>query len=81
MNGIIQRWGDSTAIRIPKNILDTSLLKENDSVEIIAEENRIILVKTNKKEHIPLKERLKDFNGEYKAEEWDTGKPMGREIF
>jgi antitoxin component of RelBE/YafQ-DinJ toxin-antitoxin module len=31
--------------------------------------------------HIPLKERLKDYNGDYKTEEWDTGEPMGREVF
>ena len=31
--------------------------------------------------HIPLKERLKDYNGDYKAEEWDTGEPVGKEVF
>ena len=31
--------------------------------------------------HIPLKERLKDYNGDYKTEEWDTGEPIGREEF
>jgi antitoxin component of RelBE/YafQ-DinJ toxin-antitoxin module len=31
--------------------------------------------------HIPLKERLKDHNGDYKTEEWDTGEPVGREVF
>ena len=33
-----------------------------------------------KRRHIPLKERLKDYNGDYKAEEWDTGEPVGREV-
>lgn len=31
--------------------------------------------------HIPLKERLKDYVGNYKTEEWDTGDPVGREVF
>jgi addiction module RelB/DinJ family antitoxin len=30
--------------------------------------------------HIPLKERLKNYNGNYKTEEWDTGEPVGREL-
>jgi len=30
--------------------------------------------------HIPLKERLKNYDGNYKTEEWDTGKPVGREL-
>lgn len=34
-----------------------------------------------KKKHIPLKDQLKDYNGDYKAEEWDTGEPVGREVF
>jgi addiction module RelB/DinJ family antitoxin len=32
------------------------------------------------RKHISLKERLKDYNGDYKAEEWDTGEPVGREL-
>ena len=31
--------------------------------------------------HIPLKERLKDYEGDYKTEEWDTGEPVGQEVF
>ena len=31
--------------------------------------------------HIPLKERLKNYNSDYKTEECDTGEPVGREVF
>jgi DNA-damage-inducible protein J len=31
------------------------------------------------RKHIPLKERLKNYSGDYKTEEWDTGEPVGRE--
>ena len=31
--------------------------------------------------HIPLKERLNGYNGDYKTEEWNTGEPVGREVF
>jgi hypothetical protein len=30
--------------------------------------------------HKALKERLKDFSGEYEAHEWDTGEPIGQEL-
>lgn len=33
-----------------------------------------------KRRHITLKERLKDFNGQYEFEEWNTGEPVGSEI-
>ena len=26
-------------------------------------------------------ERLANYNGDYKTEEWDTGEPVGREVF
>ncbi|GBU29434.1 hypothetical protein R84B8_02999 [Treponema sp. R8-4-B8] len=32
------------------------------------------------RKHITLKERLKNYSGNYKAEEWDTGEPVGREL-
>ena len=32
------------------------------------------------KKHIPLKERLKDFDGSFVIEEWDDGEPVGREL-
>ena len=34
----------------------------------------------NKRKHIPLKERLKDFDGSFVVEEWDDGEPVGREL-
>ena len=34
-----------------------------------------------KHRHISTKERLKDYHGDYKTEEWDTGEPVGREVF
>ncbi|MCL2169339.1 MAG: hypothetical protein FWB74_04860 [Defluviitaleaceae bacterium] len=27
------------------------------------------------------KERLKNYNGDFKATEWDTGEPVGQEVF
>lgn len=77
----IQRWGNSNALRLPKTILESAFLKENDKVEIIASENQIIIKKVeNIKQHKTLAERLKSFEGEYEATEWDTGESIGKEI-
>jgi len=32
------------------------------------------------KKHIPLKERLKNFDGNFEIESWDNGEPVGREV-
>lgn len=93
MNGKIQKWGNSQAVRLPKNILDTSLLKENDNVEIIAEENKIIIIKSNKeKSYKSLNKYLEEYHNkdindilnEIKEEnenEVSWGNPVGEEIW
>lgn len=81
MLAAIQKWGNSQGIRIPKSILDISLLKADDLVDIVAEENQIIIKKAVQRKHITLAERLKSFNGEYCFEEADWGKPVGEEIW
>ncbi|AOR24595.1 AbrB/MazE/SpoVT family DNA-binding domain-containing protein [Clostridium taeniosporum] len=77
----IQRWGNSSALRLPKAILESAFLKENDRVEVIASEEQIIIKKAKTIKHKTLAERLKNFNGEYEAEEWNTGKIVGKEIW
>ena len=33
-----------------------------------------------KHKHLTTQERLANYNGDYKTEEWDTGSPIGREV-
>ena len=65
MKATIQKWGNSQAIRLPKVVLETASIKENEQVHIFAEHNQIVIKKTrNRKEHIPLSERLKGWDGQ-----------------
>jgi len=65
MRTTIQKWGNSQAVRLPKAILETASIKENEQVDILAERNQIIIKKSRKRrEHIPLAERLKDWDGQ-----------------
>ena len=78
----IVKWGNSRGIRLPKYLLDSVQLTENDTVEILTEDHNIIIKKIEKKlTHKTLKERLAEFEGEYTFEEWDTGKPVGNEVW
>jgi len=74
----IQKWGNSQGIRIPKSILSSADFSENEEVEIIALDGRIVI--EHSKRHKSLKERFKDFDGDYKCSEWDTGSPVGNEV-
>ena len=78
----IQKWGNSQGVRLPKTILDKLFLRENDQVEIMAENSSIIIKKAIRKRRATksLEELFSNYQGNYKCEEWDTGKPMGKEV-
>jgi antitoxin MazE len=79
MKAVIQKWGNSNGIRLPKAALNTAKLREKDSVEIIAQENEIIIKKTNEP-HRTLKERLDGYLGTYNVGEYDSSS-VGKERF
>ena len=75
----VQKWGNSKGIRIPKDILESVGLNENDKVEIKVKNGSLVIIPVKK--HKTLKERIAEYNGDYKCEEWDTGNPNGKEVF
>jgi len=83
MTTTIQKWGNSQAIRLPKAILESLLLKENDTVEIKAVNDSIVISKASRKRRAKtsLEARFKDYTGEYSCEEYDWGSPVGKEVW
>ncbi len=80
MQSNIVKWGNSSAVRLTKSILQTVKMKENDPVSIIAEEDKIIISKQEVFKHKSLQERFANFNEEYTQEEFNWGKE-GKEIW
>jgi len=78
MGIFIQKWGNSNAVRLPKNILTTANISENDEVTITAAENEIIIRK--EKKHKTFSERMKGYKGKYVVEELDQSS-VGKEMF
>ena len=82
MQTAIVKWGNSQGIRLPKYLLDSANLADNDTVEVVAENDSLVIRKTEtRKKHKTLKERLEGYNGSYVFEEWDTGAPVGKEVW
>lgn len=82
MQTTIVKWGNSQGIRLPKLLLESVDLSDSDTVEVIAENNSLIIKKSeNKKEYKTIQERFKNFYGEYEPIEVDWGKPVGRELW
>lgn len=64
MYATIQRWGNSQGIRIPKVLLETLHIRENDRVELIQTEDAITIRKVAAPAHRTLEERLTAFYGQ-----------------
>lgn len=56
-------------------------MRDNERVRIIAEHDKIIILREPRPAHRSLKERVSGFQGEYSFEEWDTGTPTDREVW
>ncbi|MBQ8090575.1 MAG: AbrB/MazE/SpoVT family DNA-binding domain-containing protein [Pyramidobacter sp.] len=72
-------WGNSRAVRIPKNVLDSLEWKGDEEVEITAEGEMIVIRKAKPRE--TLAGLFEGYAGGYKPEEIDWGKPEGREVW
>jgi antitoxin component of MazEF toxin-antitoxin module len=81
MTATVGRWGKSYGVRLPITACEISNTTEKTKFEIIAEPNKITLIKiAEPKKHIPLSERFANYNGEYKGETIDWGDDIGGEI-
>jgi antitoxin MazE len=83
----IVKWGNSQGIRLPKTLLQNINISENDTVDVLVENESIVIKKRNGKKHQTTKERILEFysrDGEKdikKEKEINWGKPLGKEIW
>ena len=81
MTAIIQKWGNSQGIRIPRVVLDTVKWSENEQIVIIVDDGKLILEKANQYKRKNIKELFKDYKENYEPTEIDGGEPKGAEIW
>ena len=83
MTTTIQKWGNSQGIRLPKVILETMSLRENDQVEISVSNDSIIIKKPTRKRRAKksLEERFENYTSDFKCKEYDWGEPVGKEYW
>ena len=76
----IAKWGNSHAIRIPKEILEKAKLGTNDKIEIFFNGQEITIKKMDTSKSARLAQRFADYQGTYKCEELDSGFAVGKEV-
>jgi len=82
MQTTIVKWGNSRGVRLPKFLLDSVCLSDNDAVEVTVEDNSIVIKKAvERMAPKSIKERFEGFSGEYEPTAIDWGSPAGNEIW
>jgi antitoxin MazE len=83
MTTTIVKWGNSQGIRLPKAFLQNINVSENETVNVVLENEAIIIKKMCGKKHRTTRERLVEFGQDtsYDQQEIDWGKPDGSEIW
>jgi len=79
MQTTLNKWGNSLAVRIPKNLADELNLHEGSSLDLHAENDRIIIEKCENKQK--LLAMLAKVTKDNIHEETQTGGPVGNEFW
>jgi len=79
MKATVQKWGNSLAVRIPKNISKDTSVTEGSNIDILVENGNIIL--SPRKKEYSLKELLNNVTIENIHAEISTGEITGGEIW
>ncbi|GFH41297.1 AbrB/MazE/SpoVT family DNA-binding domain-containing protein [Lactococcus insecticola] len=60
----LNKWGNSTGIRIPKTILDTLEFKQGEQLDMNVSGNEVILKKHVKQSQVTIEELFHEYNGD-----------------
>lgn len=78
----VQKWGNSQGVRLSKALLSEGDIKVGDAVEVAVRDGVLVVTPVHRvRGGQDLKELVKHIPKDYKSEELDWGKPVGREVW
>jgi antitoxin MazE len=80
MRTLVQKWGNSLAVRIPKSLASEAGLREDSAVDLSILEGKLI-IQLRSEEPLRLDDLLRGVTEENLHAEWDTGPTVGKEIW
>ncbi|HJU06385.1 MAG TPA: AbrB/MazE/SpoVT family DNA-binding domain-containing protein [Nitrospiraceae bacterium] len=81
MQAVLKKWGNSTAVRLPAPLVKEAKFRLNQSVEMTAEEGRIIITPRQKPVRYKLDDLLAGITPENRHDAVDMGGAVGAEEF
>ena len=76
----VQKWGNSLALRIPKSFAEEAGLHADGAVELTVLEGRLV-VQAITPPPLTLQQLLRCITDENLPKDWDTGLPVGKEVW
>jgi antitoxin MazE len=80
MKTSIKKWGNSAAVRIPAAVLEASLVRVDEEVDVREDGGRIIIEPVREKNY-KLSDLVKGMNRKNVHGSLDFGSPEGKEIW
>jgi antitoxin MazE len=81
MTAMVQKWGNSLAIRLPKLVADEAKLGQGAAVSVENKGGGILIRPIKKPRKLTLKELVAACKGPNPHGEVDFGSPMGSEVW
>lgn len=78
MEVIIKKWGNSAAVRLPATVMKAAKIALDQSVEVRAEDGRVVIEPTHHHEY-RLSDLVAKITPANRHEAIDTGAPVGNE--
>ena len=82
MNTKVQKWGNSQGVRLSKELLSQADIKVGDAVDVAVRDGVLVVTPVHRvRGGHDLNELVNRIPQDYKSEELDWGKPVGREVW
>jgi antitoxin MazE len=76
----IQKWGNSLGVRLPKDVVEKSLLREG-SIVVVSETKEGIMIKKATRKKLSLQELVKKIDVRNIHHETTWGEALGKEVW
>ena len=80
MDGVVKKWGNSAAVRIPASVLAAAHLELDQTVDVREERGRIV-IEPKRQKAFTLAELVDGITADNVHATIDTGAPAGREAW
>lgn len=80
VQGIVRKWGNSAAVRLPASVLEAVSLKIDQTVDVREEDGRII-IEPVRSTPLKLEELVSGITQENRHDEMDFGRSSGGEVW